>query len=164
MFLYILNIKLSSKQINQLKQFLLILKLYKIKLRLNLKLSIFSNVLLKNKKISVLKSPHVHKKAQEHFSLKSYTFFFKVSSNLFLEKFLLFLNSFNNFFVDIIFKLHFKFFFKKLETKNQNQLSKFFPDNYFNPNQFLILNFESVSHYVRLMENFGEFKLFKYIT
>ena len=64
----------------------------------------------------------------------------------------------------MIFKLHFKFFFKKLETKNTNQLLKFFSDNYFNPNQFLILNFESIAHYIQLIENFGEFKLFKYIT
>ena len=81
MFLYIINIKVNSKKLNQLKQFLIILKLYKIKCKLNLKLFTFFKVKLKKKKIAVLKSPHVHKKSQEHFSLNCNTFFLKFLVN-----------------------------------------------------------------------------------
>ena len=97
MFLYIINIKLSSKKINQLKQFLITLKFYKIKYKLNLKFFMLSNFQLNKKKVSVLKSPHVHKKAQEHYSLNLNTLFFKIISNLSLKKLTLFLNSFNFF-------------------------------------------------------------------
>lgn len=70
---------LSSTQ----KQLLFLYKIFVTKLlnTLNIKYT-FKYKPFKNKRLTVLKSPHIHKKAQEHFEINYYTLFIKFSTNL----------------------------------------------------------------------------------
>ena len=70
---------------------------------------------------------------------------------------------FNGGFLDVFFKLHFKFFFKKLINKNKKNIFINYLDYNFNPNKFIIINFKFIINYLKIIENFGEFKLLKYL-
>ena len=78
----------------------------------NKKLMIKSKI-LKTKRFSVLKSPHVNKTAQEQFFINSFSIFIKINSSDIL-KFLIFLKTIkNNFCFDVFIKT-------KFNIKNQN--------------------------------------------
>lgn len=75
----IFYLTLSSTQ----KQLLFLYKIFVTKLlnKLNIKYTIKYKP-LRNKRLTVLKSPHIHKKAQEHFEINYYTLFIKFHTNL----------------------------------------------------------------------------------
>ena len=78
----------------------------------NKKLMIESKI-LKTKRFSVLKSPHVNKTAQEQFSINTFSIYIKIGSSDIL-KFLIFLKTIeNNFCSDVFIKT-------KFNIKNQN--------------------------------------------
>jgi ribosomal protein S10 len=123
--MFLLNIKIKSKNKNSIKNFLkLITKLYNKKnLRLSLTLANYLNKKNNYTKISVLTSPNANKNAQEQFLFKIYSkqttlFTFKI------QKFLVLLKKIKRFlFSDI--KIQLIFFLtnkikKKLITKTFN--------------------------------------------
>jgi len=65
------------------KQLLLLYKIFVTKLlnKLNIKYTI-KNKSLQKKRLTLLKSPHIHKKAQEHFEINYYTLFIKFSTTV----------------------------------------------------------------------------------
>jgi|TARA_B110000116_G_scaffold60039_3_gene51386 ribosomal protein S10 len=148
-----IDIKLSSKNQKQLKRFLIILKSFKSKCKLNLKVYLFSNIISKKKKISVLKSPHVHKTAQEHFGIESYSIFLQFVNLMQLEKLVLFLKFFDNTFFDLTVKLQLELFFKVF-LNFKTQLNKIFT-----PNNFLVFHSQSLVKFINLFNLSGELKL-----
>ena len=64
-------LKLNLKTLNSYSLYFYLILLKKFFNKINLKFTIF-NCPKKKKRLTVLKSPHVYKKAQEHFNLISY--------------------------------------------------------------------------------------------
>jgi len=157
-----LHIKVNSSNKIQLKKFLVFLKTYKTKCKLNLKIEKFSNILTKQKKFAVLKSPHVHKIAQEHFSLVSHSLFLRITDLHQLDKLLLFIKFANFILFEIKFKLQFEFLLKKIPNNLLHGHNNSKLKNTFNPNKFLAKNLQVLRDYVKLFEIFGEFKLLRY--
>ena len=151
-----IDIKLRSKNLKNLKRFLMILKSFKDKYKFNLKICLFLNINSKKKKISVLKSPHVHKTAQEHFGLNSYSIFLQFANILKLEKLALFLKLFNNIFFDLTLKLQLELFFNFFLTFKKQFYKVFIPNN------FLFINSQSLVKFITLFNNSGELKLLTY--
>nr|QYC61850.1 ribosomal protein S10 [Actinocyclus sp. mgcode 4] len=156
MLFFNLSIKISSQNKKQLKKFLIVLKSFNRKSKINLKISSFSNILLKKKNFSVLKSPHVHKTAQEQFYLKSHIISLQFLNLLQLEKLLLFLKFFNSIFFDFTLKLQVELFFKLFLNFKKQLLNTFIPNN------FLVTNYKSLVKFVELFNTLGELKLLTY--
>jgi len=127
--MFLLNIKIKSKDKNSIKDFLkLITKLYNKKnLRLSLTLVNYLNKKKNYTKISVLTSPNANKNAQEQFLFKIYS----KQTNLFsfkIQKFLVLLKKVKQFlFPDI--KIQLMFFFT-------NKITKKFITKTFNPENY----------------------------
>ena len=102
----------------------------------NLELYQINSFLNKTKIMTVLKSPHVNKTAQEHFEFNYYTKHFKIYSHQSLL-FLLFLKSLKQcFFSDIKFKIKVVNKPKKLKIQLKNKVN---PDNFLLMNNNLVL-------------------------
>ena len=153
------QLKLYSTNKIKLIKFLLFLKKYSIKWKLNFFQSLIFQFFTRLKKITVLKSPHVHKTAQEHFSL------IKVKTLLNFSTFL----RFNNIFLFLkyvmlmLFELKFKLKLQFLKLKKSILLGSLYQIRYsiakVHPNNFLVKDRKSVTQYIQLFDIFGELNL-----
>jgi len=158
-----LSLKLCSKNKQYLKKFILLLQQYKIKCRLNLNEGSLSDIFSKKKLFSILKSPHVHKTAQEQFSLNSYSIFLQFLNLLQIEKFMLLLKNFHHIFFSLSLKFQLEFFFKRSLNKNMLVYSNFLPFfDIFASNKFLVIDSKFLVNFLKLLDTLGELKLLTY--
>jgi ribosomal protein S10 len=75
----ILYLKIKSLDKLSLKLYSIFLK--SVMLKLKIETAVFKNLPKKKKRISILKSPHVDKKAQEQFEVRIYKGVLKVNTN-----------------------------------------------------------------------------------
>lgn len=118
-------LKILSKNEKSLKKFLIFFFKH-LKTRFNI---IQKFIVARNKKkiITLLKSPHVNKKAQEHFELRIFSKQISVIS-FYLDKNLMFLkNNLNRLFQDILVILEFR---NNLDLNYKNKLLAFYPDSF----------------------------------
>lgn len=156
-----IQLKLHGTNKTKLINFFYFLKHYSIKWKLNFFQSFIFQFMMKLKKFTVLKSPHVHKKAQEHFSL------IKVMTFLNFDNFLRFNNIFLFFkyVTFILFELKFKLNLQFFRLEKKMTLSSFsFRTQHsvtfkVNPNNYLVKNQKNLNDYIQLFDCFGELNL-----
>jgi len=144
-----LNMNVKSKNKESLVKFLKFLKIiFKnfIVLKSNYKL-------IKKKKFSILKSPHVHNKSQEQFEYCIYTTLIKINV-ICIEKFFFILKLVKiKLLTDLTIKLKYTLdFFKNSDLKTI----------ILHPNNYLLKN-QPKSNYLKIFELYGEFILLKKI-
>ena len=119
----------------ELKRFFKLFSLYFIKDKININNFYHIRKKKKKKQFSILKSPHVNKKAGKTFKsflLKGFFLFYLKN----ITKFIIFLKKFSNtFFSSIYFKISFYSFFKKkliflIQTSNLKKKNKMLLNNY----------------------------------
>lgn len=161
------QLKVTANNKRKLKKFLKIFRVYSKKWKLNLSYqNFFLCFFTRLRKITVLKSPHVHKTAQEHYSLFSYSTKFEFLQLTQPEKFFLFLKGINFILFESKFVLRMQFFEKGSNLVSLNKLG--FADlrkNYIsrlNPNNFMVINRKSLKSYVQLFDMFGELNLLNF--
>ena len=148
----IININVISRNIITFKKFnlkkfnnlIVLLEKYKIKK-------------IKTKKLTILKSPHVNKKAQEQFESKIFTKNLNYTINKFL-KFLVLLKRFKNY---LFFNLKIKLKFMHNNSKNQNLKKKIIlPKNFNNTNinNFFNLSIKNKKYNKLQFKNFLKWK------
>jgi ribosomal protein S10 len=118
-------LKITSKNEKSLKSFLIfIFKHLKTKFNIIQKSNKFSN---KKKVVTLLKSPHVNKTAQEHFEFRIFSQEIQITS-LFLTKNLIFIKKIlSKSFQDVSIKLELA---NNQNTHNQNLLTMLYLDNF----------------------------------
>lgn len=120
----------------------------------------------KLKKFTVLKSPHVHKTAQEHFGIALFKVKLQFMSCLQFDKVFLFLKCISVILFELNFSLTVKFFNIDTRTTEHFFLSNFFVSASFvfrfNPNRFLIIKKERLTSYILLFDMFGELNLLSF--
>lgn len=154
------NIIIWSKNNQSLKFFILFLnKINQPKINLSINYKKLKTLI---KKISLLKSPHVNKKAQKHFEYRIFT----KKINIYLcynnIKFLIFLKKIKTqLFPEIKIKIN--FYFNNIFSKNLLN-----PKNYFinsiNKNKINNKNIKSclkIKNYLQILDCYGEFNLIK---
>jgi hypothetical protein len=161
-----INLILTTKNLNSLKKFLIFFKTNKIFNNIDF----IEQITIKKKKFfTILKSPHVNKKAQEQFEIFFFSKQLKITTTQ-AFKFLIILKYIKNFiFADIHFKI--KFYYKNLKKnkfyKKNFNFDKFknfyFYENLTNKNKHYNLffedNFLKSKSLLKLLELYG--KLFE---
>jgi ribosomal protein S10 len=112
-------IKIYSKDKNSLKHFILLLQKINNKWK-NLSF-VLKNIKKRRKKITVLKSPHVNKKAQTQFQAITYSTLIKYSSLETKKNYILFKKIKNHLFPDIKIKIEQTVLSKNTKTLVKNQ-------------------------------------------
>jgi len=144
----ILNIRLVSVDKKRIKQFILFLKTHILIQKLKLKFVLLESS-KKVKNYSILKSPHVHKTAWEHFSITYFILKVSVLSYISIEKTLrIFKNIQDKIFTGIKFKFSIQlYYFYKNNRKKNNFL-------------FLINSFSSEKKicYLKIFEVIGRIR------
>ena len=156
-----IQLKLYGTNKTKLINFLVFLKQHSNKWKLNFFQSLIFQFITKLKKIAVLKSPHVHKKAQEHFSLIKVMTFLNFDNFLRFNNLFLFLKYVTFILFELKFKLNLQFFVlkKKLTFYNFSfQTQQSFTDKV-NPNNFLVKDYKNLNNYIQLFDLFGELNL-----
>ena len=156
-----IQLKLYGTNKTKLINFLVFLKQHSNKWKLNFFQSLIFQFITKLKKIAVLKSPHVHKKAQEHFSLIKVMTFLNFDNFLRFNNLFLFLKYITFILFELKFKLNLQFFVlkKKLTFYNFSfQTQQSFTDKV-NPNNFLVKDYKNLNKYIQLFDLFGELNL-----
>ena len=92
------GIIIASFNIHEIQNFL---KKCKIIGDINKKNLIFKKLKIISKKNTILKSPHVNKKARDQIQIKSFFYFLKFNKTFNIRFFILLLNKSNNFFLNI---------------------------------------------------------------
>lgn len=113
------SIKLYSKDKKSLKRFIKLLK--KISTKWKNLTFVFKNIKKKRKKITILKSPHVNKKAQTQFQSLTYSTLIKYSSWEIKKSYILLKKIRNNLFPDVKIKIEQIVFVKSTKPLIKNQ-------------------------------------------
>jgi ribosomal protein S10 len=112
-------IKIYSKDKNSLKHFILLLQ--KINNKWKNVSFVLKNIKKRRKKVTVLKSPHVNKKAQTQFQAITYSTLIKYSSLEIKKNYILFKKIKNHLFPDIKIKIEQTVLLKNTKTLVKNQ-------------------------------------------
>lgn len=112
-------IKLYSKDKNSLKRFILLLQ--KINNKWKNLTFVFKNIKKRKKKVTVLKSPHVNKKAQTQFQTIIYSILIKYSSLEIKKNYILLKKIRNQLFPDVKIKIEQTVFSNPIKPKLINQ-------------------------------------------
>ncbi len=164
------QIKLYSKDKNSLKRFILLLK--NISNRWNNLTFVFKNIKKRKKKVTILKSPHVNKKAQTQFQITIFSVLIKYSSLELKKSYILLKKIRNHLFPNVKIKIEQTIQVKKakMSVKNHFLPKKIYyyksTKNFFKKqkNSLLIFNnsrenkkilLEKTLQYLQILDHFG---------